>query len=209
MTDVPDGVTHWDGPGLDAWQPWTPSEAARHLRASDVPWCVVGGWAIDLFLGEPTRPHEDLEIGVLRADFTAVRRTLGNFEFFVVGDGEVRALPRDGLPPDDKHQNWVLDVDASAWRTDVMLEPGDARVWTFRRDPSISAPREFMVDRTADSIPFLAPQGVLLYKAKAPRPKDEADFSACLPRLTPPTRTWLRETLQHVHPEHPWIERLP
>ena len=118
------------------------------------------------------------------------------------------ACRRGESPPDDKHQNWVLDVDANVWRMDVMLEPGDARVWTFRRDPSISAPREFMVDRTADSVPFLAPQGVLLYKAKAPRPKDEADFSACLPRLTPPTRTWLRDALQRVHPGHPWIEQL-
>ncbi|MGH3656155.1 MAG: nucleotidyltransferase domain-containing protein [Micromonosporaceae bacterium] len=30
----------------------------------DVPWCVAAGWALDLFRGEQTRPHEDLEIAV-------------------------------------------------------------------------------------------------------------------------------------------------
>jgi Aminoglycoside-2''-adenylyltransferase len=34
----------------------------------DAPWCIVGGWAIDLWLEEHTRPHEDIEISVLRED---------------------------------------------------------------------------------------------------------------------------------------------
>ena len=208
MADLPDGVTLWEGPPLDAWRPWTPTEAATRLEAIDVPWCVVGGWAIDLFLGEQTRAHDDLEIAVLRADFTTVRRALSGFALFVVGDGEVRALPPGALPPDGKHQNWVLDTDAYLWRMDVMLEPGDAETWTFRRDQSVHAPREFMVDRTAEAIPFLAPHGALLFKAKATRPKDEADFSACLPRLSPSARTWLRDAIQHAHPGHPWIEQL-
>jgi aminoglycoside-2''-adenylyltransferase len=205
---TPAGSEHWDGPGRDAWHPWTPTEVAQQMRAVAVPWCVIGGWAIDLFLGAPTRSHEDLEISVLRTDFAPVRDALGGYEFFVVGDGEVRALPRGAAPPDHRHQNWVLDVAAGAWRVDVMLELGDANTWVFRRDPSISAPREFMVGRTADGIPYLGPHGALLYKAKATRPKDELDFAACLPRLAARERTWLRDTLTRVHPGHPWIEQL-
>ena len=208
MDDVPDGVTQWEGPGLDAWRPWTPSEAAAHLGAIDVPWCVVGGWAIDLFLGEQTRAHDDLEIAVLRADFRTVRQALRSFELFVVGDGEVRALLPGALPPDGKHQNWVLDADRYVWRMDVMLEPGDTDTWIFRRDQSIHASRAFMIDRTDEAIPFLGPHGVLLYKAKATRPKDEADFSAVLPKMTSAARLWLRNALQRVHPKHPWIEQL-
>ena len=208
MDDLPDGVTHWDGPGLDAWHPWTPAEAAAHLEGFDAPWCVVGGWAIDLFLGEQTRAHDDLEIAILRADFSAVRRALNGFELFVVGGGEVRALPPDALPPDSTHQNWVLDTDPYVWRMDVMLEPGDIETWTFRRDESIHAPRTFMVERTEEAIPFLAPHGVLMYKAKAARPKDEQDFSAVLPRLTRSGRLWLRNAIQRAHPGHPWIEQL-
>jgi len=205
--DLPDGVTHWDGPGLDAWRPWTPSQAAHHLAAADVPWCVVGGWAVDLFIGKRTRDHEDLEIAVLRKDFADIRRALPECAFHVVGDGEVRLLD-DQDPPPDKHQNWVLDVAADAWRMDVMLEPGDCTTWVFRKDETVCAPRPFMVGRTRHGVPFLRPHGVLLYKAKAPRPKDEADFVACLPRLSDAARAWLQQSLQRVNPRHPWIERL-
>lgn len=143
-----------------------------------------------------------------RGDFATIRQALRGFELFSVGDGEVRTLAPGASPPEDRHQSWVLDVDANAWRMDVMSEPGDSDTWVFRRDQSIQAPRAFMVDRTRDGIPFLAPHGTLLYKAKASRPKDEADFSVCAPRLTPRPRTWLVDALQVAHPGHPWIERL-
>ena len=208
MSELPDGVTHWDGPGLDAWRAWTPSEAAEHLHATDASWCVVGGWAIDLFLGEQTRDHEDLELAVLREDFSHVRGALKGLVFHVVGDGEVRRLPDEDEPPRDKHQNWALDVAAMAWRVDVMLEPGDSSTWVFRKDEAVRAPRSFMLQRTPDGIPFLGPHGVLLYKANAPRPKDEADFAICLPRLSTAARAWLCDALDRVNPGHPWIEEL-
>jgi hypothetical protein len=201
-------IEHRDGPGPDAWDAWTPAEIARRLAALAVPWCVVGGWAVDLFLGTQTREHEDLEIAVLREHFAHVRRALDGVVFHVVGDGEVRRLADAADPAPDKHQNWVLDVAAMAWRVDVMLEPGDSSTWVFRRDESIRARRSFMVQRTADGIPFLGPHGVLLYKAKAARPKDEADLARCLPRLTDDRRAWLAAALARAHPGHSWLDRV-
>jgi len=145
-------ITHWDGPGLDAWHPWLPAEAATVLAGVEVPWCVVGGWSIELALGRPHRMHSDLEIAVPRVCFEAVRDHLCDYRLHVVGDGEVRALARDGVPPEDRHQNWVLDPSESAWRMDVMLEPGDGTTWVFRRDERIRAPRARMV-AVRDGIP--------------------------------------------------------
>jgi hypothetical protein len=201
-------MTRWDVPDLDAWQAWTPADAARELTGVDAPWCVVGGWAIDLFVGRTTREHEDLEIAVLRTDFARVRRALHAYRLHVAGEGEVRPLPDDEEPPADRYQNWVLDPAAQAWRMDVMLEPGDDDVWMFRRDPEIRAPRSAMVDRTADGIPFLRPQGTLLFKAKAARPKDEHDLAACLPLMDAPARAWLAKALGQAHPGHPWLDAL-
>jgi Aminoglycoside-2''-adenylyltransferase len=201
-------ITHWDGPGLDAWRAWTPAEAAQELAAVAIPWCVVGGWAADLFVGEQTRDHEDLEIAILREHFPQVRQALNALVFHVVGDGEVRRLQDEAEPSRDKHQNWGLDVAAEAWRVDVMLEPGDRETWVFRKDESIRAPRAFMVMRTTDGIPFLGPHGVLLYKAKSARTKDEADLSVCLPRMEENQRAWLATALETVHPGHPWLERI-
>ena len=208
VDELPNAVRHWEGPGLDAWEPWTPLEALRMLGDVGVPWCVVGGWAIDLFVGKQTRSHEDLEIAVLRDDFDAVRDGLRAFEMYSVGDGEVRRLTRGQRPSADKHQNWVLDPAPQRWRADVMLEPGDEATWVFRRDEAIHAERSLMIRRTVDGIPYLAPMGALLFKAKACRPKDRADFETCRPRLSTNEREWLVNALQLVHPRHNWIGRL-
>jgi hypothetical protein len=198
---------NWDGPGLEAWRAWRPEDVARRFDGIGVPWCVVGGWAIDLFLGGETRAHADLEIAILRGDFPAVRVRLQDCVLHVVGDGEVRRLPEGALPPEDKHQNWVLDPSANLWRLDVMLEPGDVHNWVFRRDVRVTAPRDGLM-RARYGVPYLAPEGVLLFKAKRAAAKDQADFEACLPHLDAAARTWLRHALERVHPGHAWIARL-
>lgn len=208
MADDSEEITRNDGPGMEAWEAWTPAEAAERLAAAGVVWWVVGGWAVDLFLGEQTRPHEDLEIALSRHDFPRLGQHLDSMEFFVAGSGEIRALSDAGEWANDMHQRWVLEPEVQKWRLDVMLQPGDAETWVFRRDESITAPRVDMIGTTPEGIPFEFPHGVLLYKAKAARPKDESDFAACLPRLDDRSREWLADALASVHPGHPWIGRL-
>ena len=208
MGDLPEGVTHWDGPGLDAWEAWTPDEIAHRLAGVDVPWCVVGGWAIDVWLGEQSREHEDLEIATQRAHLGAMRQALAGTAFHSVGDGQVFRLEPDEETKVEHHQNWALDVSAQRWRVDVMLEPGDAETWVYRRDERLSAPRAFMVATSDAGVPYLRPHGALLYKAKNMRPKDQADFTTCLPRLDATERAWLLDALAHQHPVHPWCALL-
>jgi len=205
---LPTDVTHWEGPPLEAWRAWTPHEIATLLRGVDVAWCVVGGWAIDLFLGAVTRAHGDLEVAIPRTAFRRVREHLARFDFYVVGDGETRLLAAGAEPPADKHQNWVVDPVENVWRVDVMLEPGDASTWVYRRDPSIRAPRAQMT-ATRDGMPYLKPEGTLLFKAKwSDLEKNEADLRACLPRLDAEARRWLCDALARDRPGHAWIERL-
>lgn len=173
-----------------------------------VPWCVVGGWSIDLYLGEQTRAHEDIEIEVLRSDHRRVWQHLAPLSFRAVGDGEIRRLePGDELP-DEIHQSWGLDEEQQLWRLDVMLEAGDAATWTCRRSERITAPRAEIVSRTADGVPYLRPEASLLYKAKGSRPKDEADLAVCLPRLNTEATQWLRDALELAHPGHPWLHKI-
>ena len=195
-------------PPEDAWDAWSPVDVAARMDGLDVFWCVVAGWAIDLFLGGQKRAHEDLEMEVLRDDFPAVRRQFDDLQFCDAYPGQLRALAAEEVPVGDHHQCWGLDVAAQQWRVDVMLQPGDADTWVFRRDESITAPRSSMVGRTSEGIPFLLPHGVLLYKAKAARPKDEADFAAAVPLMDDGQRRWLSDALTHAHPGHAWIERL-
>ena len=66
--------------------------------------------------------------------------------------------------------------------------------------------RSSSVRRTG--FPICAPEVVLLFKAKATRPKDEADFAGVLPMLGGGQRAWLGEALARVHPGHAWLELL-
>ncbi len=203
-----DEIIRNDGPGMEAWEAWTPEEAAARLDGVGVAWCVVAGWAVDLFLGEQTREHEDLEIEILRGDLKEMRKHLKDFEFFVAGSGQIVTLASEGEWDPEWHQRWVLEPGAQKWRMDVMLKPGDQQTWVCRRDETITAPRAEIVDTTPDGIPFLRPEAVLFYKAKAARPKDEADLAACLPRMSETSRRWLADALARAHPDHPWVERV-
>ncbi len=50
------------------------SEAAQLMSPFRGTWLVVGGWAVDLFIGQPTREHDDVDIGLARHDQVAARR---------------------------------------------------------------------------------------------------------------------------------------
>jgi aminoglycoside-2''-adenylyltransferase len=203
-----DAIKKWDGPALDAWEPWTPKQVAQALAGTTAPWCIVGGWAIDLFLDRETRAHADIEIGVPEPFFPVIFRSLSQFLLHGVGGGEVSQLNTSQELRPEKHQCWVLDKDANKWRLDVMREPGDEETWCYRRDTRIVAERSRIVAVAANNIPYLRPEGVLLYKAKALRPKDESDFSSCLPLMDRTARTWLRTALTLAHPGHVWLSRL-
>jgi hypothetical protein len=186
---------------LDAWSPWHPSELAARLNGAPVPWAVAGGWALDVWHGEQTRPHEDIEFAVPRGDFPALRPYFADLELYEALDGEVR--PWHG----GSRQCWVFDPVARRWRTDIFLEPGDRATWVSHRDPRITRPYAEAV-RRAGGIPYLRPESVLFTKAKHCREKDEGDFARALPKLDVPARAWLANVLDLVHPGHLWRARL-
>jgi hypothetical protein len=192
-------------PGVEAWDAWRPEEVALRLADVAVPWHVVGGWALDLWHGRQTRPHGDLEIAVARADFSAVRERLAGFDLYVADDGSVVPLADSPPPaPTERRQVWVCDATVPAWRLDVFAEPRDRDTWVFRRDPRIVEPYARMVATTDGGIPYLCPEGALVYKARDPRGKDDADFVAALPRLAPGARRWLARALDLAYPGHRW-----
>jgi hypothetical protein len=65
-----------------------------------------------------------------------------------------------------------------------------------------------LILRTDDGIPYVIPEVVLLFKAKAPRPKDQSDFLQALPVMDSTRRSRLAGWLSRVHPGHPWLEVL-
>ncbi len=188
----------------DAWAAWHPQELAHRLAGVTRPWYIVGGWALDLWHGEQMRPHDDLEFTILRTDFADFRAALPGLRLHAVGDGHVEPLGAEDVLPSGIAQVWCEDVAAACWRVDMMLEDGTPETWVYKRDPSIRLPRAEAVRRTGGGIAYLAPEIVLLFKAKYRRDKDEADFAKALPRLDAKQRCWLQACLAQAYPDHAW-----
>ncbi|GAA4688794.1 hypothetical protein [Streptomyces youssoufiensis] len=89
-----------------------------------------------------------------------------------------------------------------------MLDEAVGATWISRRDPGVRLPLAALGRRTPTGVPYLTPEAQLYYKAAAPRPKDERDFAAALPHLTPPQRAWLSRAIARTRPAHPWRARL-
>jgi hypothetical protein len=193
-------------PDLALWDAWHPAEVARRLAGVDATWYVTAGWALDLRQGRQTREHEDVEIAAPEHAFEAVRAALDGFELWVIGGGLAHPVTPATLAA--HHQTWVREPATGAWRLDVMREPWEGETWVFRRDPRIRLPRDRVIARTEDGIPYARPEIALLYKAKSSRPKDDADFASVLPLLGPEQREWLAQSIALVHPGHNWLQPL-
>ncbi len=74
-------------------------------------------------------------------------------------------------------------------RLDVFLEPHLGDRWVCRRSGAITLPYAELILHTADRIPYVIPEVALLFKAKASRDKDEADFRRVLLALEPSRRS--------------------
>ncbi|MBO3743511.1 nucleotidyltransferase domain-containing protein [Actinoplanes flavus] len=183
---------------------WTPAEIANRLTGVTAPWCVAAGWALDLFRGEQTRPHSDLEIAVPAARFPEIRDRFPGYAFDAVGDARIWRSPSpEALHA--THQTWLRDPATDDYLVDVFREPHDGPTWICRRDETIRLPYPEIIEHTPDGIPYLRPELVLLFKAKHRRPKDQDDFDGILPLLSPARRATLSRLLTRVHPGHPWL----
>lgn len=191
-------------------EPFEPVRTVADLmRTFRRPWWIAGGWAIDLFLDRETRDHGDVEIAILRGDQWAVRDHLREWRFQRVTQGtDTMTIWSEGErieAPD--HEVHAQSPDGSL-QLEILLNEGERDTWRFRRNTAVARPLALMGMRSADGVPFLAPEVVLLYKAKDPQARDYHDFRVARSGLDEERREWLRAALRTCHPGHPWIDRL-
>jgi hypothetical protein len=103
---------------------------------------------------------------------------------------------------------WCRPNAASPWALEVLFEESDGDDWLYRRNLALRRPLASLTS-LHDGVPYLAVEVALLYKAlRHEIDRNAADFEACLPRLNPDQRGWLRTALLAAHPGNPWIDRL-
>lgn len=194
---------------LGGWEPLTAVEVASIFRPATFPWWIVGGRAIDLFIGRETRKHVDIEVAILRHDQAAFWDLLGLWEVWYVpepGKGLVRWATGTELPR-EAHEIWSRETGRDLWQLEVLIEEAVGDRWIYRRDRRVSAPiSEFGLE--IDGLPVIRPEIALLYKSKGTRERDQSDFAAVLPLLDSSARSWLASALETVGTGQQWLPAL-
>jgi hypothetical protein len=178
------------------------------LEGLRVPWWIAGGYAIDAFAGSGRRGHEDIDFSAFHSDQLAVQEHLASWELQCADPpGTLRPWEQGEVLPSHVHDIWVRRDANDDWRFQLMLNPGGPDELVFRRDQRLRWPLE-QATWLKDGVRYLAPEIQLLFKSRGQREKDERDFEDCLPLLSSAQRSWLRDALVLVHPNHSWITRL-
>jgi hypothetical protein len=178
------------------------SRAAALMAGFGAPWGVAGGWAVDLYLGRPTRPHADLDLAILRGDQQRLHAHLAGWTLRKAVDGTLLPWdPGERLAP-PLHE--VHGRSPEGEPLELLLNDHDGADWTYRRHPLVRCPLAEVILPSPAGVPVLCPAVVLLYKSRSPREADTADFASLLPVLPARRRRWLRAALAAAHPGHPW-----
>lgn len=189
---------------LGAWDPLGVDEVVAVFDGAPFRWWMTGGHALELHLGGSWRSHADTDVGICRADGPDVHRWLSSrgWDLHIGADGVL--TPWHGSPLDAaRSQNnvWCRPSPGTDWRLDIAVGSGTPDRWIYRRDETITRPWSDTVLRTADGVPYLAPELQLLFKSKGQRPKDDLDAAHVIAHLDPTRRQALATLLP---PDHPW-----
>jgi hypothetical protein len=185
---------------------------ARVMAGFPRPWFVSGGWAIDLFAGQVTREHADLEVGLFRCDQERLRAHLAGCELCkaVTGPegGEWVPWGADEWLELPLFQIRAQQAGREPREFEFFLNDASGEDWLCRRNAAITRPVAEISGLSITGIPFIVPEIQLLYKAKWHREKDEHDFQTALSRMSPTQRAWLKAGLEIIHPADPWLAAL-
>lgn len=188
-----------------------PLKAAKILADFKYLWGICGGWAIDLYLGRVTRRHKDVDIAILRRDQLALQGYLSSKAWILkkAFQGVFTTWANGELIEPPVHTIWCRNPDSDPGFIEILFNEADDQHFLFRRDCSIRLTLDLAFQRSNLDLPILAPEIVLLYKAKyVSDEENNADFYQALPYLDPASRAWLKAALFSTHTNHEWIENL-
>ncbi|GAB3942639.1 hypothetical protein GCM10028805_07480 [Spirosoma harenae] len=170
-------------------------------------WAIAGGWAIDLFLNATTRYHKDIEIVIARNEQQKLRDYLPDWTFRYALEGLLLTWNKSHHLVLPIHEIYATAPDGKM-QIEILLNEFVYDHWVFRRNPEITYPSAQLITLSRQQIPILAPEIVLLYKAKIDKIKDQADLLNTVPHLAPTALDWLKNAIQSTHPNHDWLTLL-
>jgi hypothetical protein len=203
------------------------------LRGLDVRWFLSGGWAADAWLGRTTREHGDVDITVFHDDQRAIFEHLAGWAL-VAHDpngpddtteqwsGRHLDMPAHvHVPASGSALSTVPTRTHSAYEFEFLLNERAGGQWILNREADITVAVDTTIQVSPWGVPTAPPEIVIFFKADAhlsaaeiadsdggPRPRDEQDVAALLPKLTDGARAWVHRSIAAVRPRHPWLPHL-
>lgn len=193
----------------DRWEPISLGEIVQMFTGAPFRWAIAGGYAVELFLGQQIRAHEDIDVMIFRDEQLSAQRWLNGWQLYAADPpGTLRGWNDGEYLPFGVHDIWAHRPDADAWQFQLMVAEVDGEEWFSRRNAAIRGKRDALFTEYG-GLPCLRAEVQLLYKAKGRRTKDVLDFHAAAPRLSAEAKCWLSDGLRLAHPEgNPWLDML-
>jgi GrpB-like predicted nucleotidyltransferase (UPF0157 family) len=213
-------------------------EVAKLFETYRGEWMVSSGWALDAWLGEPSRTHHDIDIVIWRDEQSELKRWLlenGWDTQVVIEEGKYKPWTEIDAPLElpisqvhaRKRCGETHDLRSTQF-LDFLISERTSKDWCWRGNPEITMPLEQVCHNVQLGsslpeshlsafnlkVPILAPELSLFFKARASmREKDELDFGHALPKLEAAGREWLKRSLTRKLEslelnDHPWLARL-
>jgi hypothetical protein len=187
---------------LGAWAPLALSETRDLFDSYEGRWWIAGGLALELFVGDSWRDHDDTDVGILRQDAGVAWPVLEAWDPHVAAAGNLSRWDGSDLLVERQQNNvWCRRNEGGPWCLDLTIGDGDATCLVYRRDPSVRVEWSNALLQSSEGIPYLAPELQMLYKSSEVRPKDDVDAGHVLPGLGKERRAWLAG---HLPVRHPW-----
>ncbi len=187
-------------------------QAVHLLQDIKVFWAVCGGWAIDFFLNLQTREHKDLDITIKRQNQLHVQANLLNQGWTLnkVHSGELYTWEQNEYLELPVHNVWCSHPDLPPHYLEILFSETNDTHYKFRRNQQIQRSLEQAFLPTVSGIQILAPEIVLLFKAKYSddQPTYQQDFERTLPKLTAEQKQWLIQALIKAYGSHAWLNVL-
>lgn len=191
-------------PSVDLpWSALTPEAVAELFGSVTERWWISGGVALDLWQGSPIRERDNIDVSTLGPGAAALVAALPPHMSAWIDDTDEGIVAYGSAAQAADIRIRVYDERANAFVMRINVEDGAPAAWVYLRDPRLQLPWERAV-RDIDGIPIGAPEVQLVWKALRPRPVDDIDKDATLPRLSPEAVAFYETALLRIHPHSTW-----
>ena len=214
-------------------------ELAEFMSDLGVFYAVCGGHAIDLFIGEKTRPRKDLDITLFWEDRDEIIRHMLSEKWDVYepcGDADSGFLHKINdvtVQRREKDNIWCVKPGNRSYKFDVCenglfsvkFSGGEQTELDFievlfntHKDDELLYKRNHAIGMRitdavceADGVPYLAPELVLLYKSPYAKNADyRSDYENAVKKMSAEQVRWFRRALGVMFADgHEWVDGRP